>query len=173
MALKFMNYIMHVEDSVRQIHVVFDHYFQASIKSHTRAKRYGKSEGNVIHVIPDATIPKNWKLFLSRNENKSGLAKFYSEFMQQNVQSLLKEGQSLYLNGTVDENVIRVTKNSIIKSVRLLKSNHEEADTKMVLHAAYAADVGANNIAISSQDTDVLVLLNITVIKLMLQIYIS
>lgn len=70
--------------------------------------RYGKSEGNVIHVIPDATIPKNWKLFLSRNENKSGLAKFYSEFMQQNVQSLLKEGQSLNLNGTVDQNVIRV-----------------------------------------------------------------
>ena len=53
---------MHVEDSVRQIHVVCDRYFQASIKSHTRAKRYGKSEGNVIHVIPDATIPGSYSL---------------------------------------------------------------------------------------------------------------
>ena len=51
--------------------------------------------------------------------------------MQQNLQSLLMEGQSLYLVGAVDENVIRVTEKSIIKSVRLLKSNHEKADTKI------------------------------------------
>ena len=43
--------------------------------------------------------------------------------------------------------------------MRLLKSNHEEAETKMGMHAAYAADVCANNIVISSPDTDVLVLL--------------
>ena len=79
--------------------------------------------------------------------------------MKQNVQCLLKKGQAWYLSGAVDDNVIWVTTNYIIKSMRLLKSNHDEANTKMVLHAAYAADVGENNIVISIPDTDVFVLL--------------
>ena len=40
-----------------------------------------------------------------------------------------------------------------------LKSNHEEADTRMCIHARVAAENGADHIVISSPDTDVLVLL--------------
>ena len=41
----------------------------------------------------------------------------------------------------------------------MLMSNHEEADTKMIIHCAYAASLGANNIVVACPDTDVLVLL--------------
>jgi len=40
-----------------------------------------------------------------------------------------------------------------------LKSNHEEADPRMRVHARVAAKSGADHIVISSPDTDVLVLL--------------
>jgi hypothetical protein len=39
-----------------------------------------------------------------------------------------------------------------------LKSNQEEADTRICLHAKYAAENGAECIVVSSPDTDVLVL---------------
>ena len=39
-----------------------------------------------------------------------------------------------------------------------LRSTHEEADTKLILHAVHAADRGATRIRIFSPDTDVLVL---------------
>ena len=40
-----------------------------------------------------------------------------------------------------------------------LHSNHEEADTRIVCHAIYAAKAGTQTIVIQSPDTDILVLL--------------
>ena len=39
-----------------------------------------------------------------------------------------------------------------------LQSNHEEADTKIILHAVYATSRGATDLRIYSPDTDVFVL---------------
>ena len=39
-----------------------------------------------------------------------------------------------------------------------LNSNHEEADTRIVLHAIFSANNGAKSIVIHCSDTDVLVL---------------
>ena len=41
-----------------------------------------------------------------------------------------------------------------------LKSNHEEANTRMCVHARVVAENGADHIVISSPDMDVLMLLN-------------
>jgi len=40
-----------------------------------------------------------------------------------------------------------------------LESSHEEADTRLLLHAKHAADSGYRNIIVVSEDTDVFVLL--------------
>ena len=54
-------------------------------------------------------------------------------------------------------NAVRITGNASI-CCRMLMSNHEEADTKMIIHCAYAASLGANNIVVACPDTDVQVL---------------
>ncbi len=66
--------------------------------------------------------------------------------------------ETVYISGGRGDTTFEITVDSC-KEVASLKSNHEEADTRMLLHAAYAADNGANCIVINSPDTDVLVLL--------------
>ena len=46
-----------------------------------------------------------------------------------------------------------------VDDVSSLASNQEEADTRIVLHAIYAANNGSEKIVVRSPDTDVLVLL--------------
>ena len=131
----------------------------------TRAKRYGTVNPNTFHIIPDAKIPKNWKLFLSCSENKSSLAHFYKEYLQENAQDIISPHQSIYVSGTKDNSTTNITKHVVKCPVMNLTSNHEEADTKLILHTFHAAntgaktDTGAKTIVISSPDTDVLVLL--------------
>jgi len=70
----------------------------------------------------------------------------------------LKEQQTSYVNGGQRKRALRMTKDGCSES-ECLKSNHEEADTRMCVHARVAADNGADHIVISSPNTDVLVLL--------------
>jgi uncharacterized LabA/DUF88 family protein len=71
----------------------------------------------------------------------------------------LSLGQTLFISGGLEETVVVITRYSSVRCVQLLDSNQEEADTKIVLHAVYAANQHADKIIIFSPDTDVLVLL--------------
>ena len=44
----------------------------------TTSKQTGGITHNVHHVLNELKIPKDWRLFLSRNENKSNLVECYS-----------------------------------------------------------------------------------------------
>ena len=116
MATNFMRYIFTANHSREssQIHIVFDQYFKNSIKSHTRQKRYGNFEANIVHILPNAMIPKDWKRFLSINENKSNLAKYYTKYVQENCKTHLKNGQSVYINVANVNNTVRITANASI-----------------------------------------------------------
>ena len=60
---------------------------------------------------------------------------------------------------TDGERVVEITRARPTEDIDALKSNHEEADTRMFLHAAYAVrDSSTSAIVIQSPDTDVLVL---------------
>ena len=57
------------------------------------------------------------------------------------------------------ERVVEITRARPTEDIDALKSNHEEADARMILHAAYAGrDSPTSAIVIQSPDTDVLVL---------------
>ena len=142
-----------------QIHVVFDRYFENSVKSATRFKRSGgASRAPLHHIQPDGKIPNDWKAFLLRDENKAALAKCYTDYMIQQAGELLHRNQILILSGGQDDNVVGIKADSCLE-IPELRSNHEEADTRMLLHAAYSANHGQQCITVSSPDTDVFVLL--------------
>ena len=63
--------------------------------------------------------------------------------------------KTLYL--TCEELCYKVTKDQW-EEVHELKSTQEEADTRMLLHALHASEVGYKTIVISAEDTDVLIL---------------
>jgi len=72
--------------------------------------------------------------------------------MAERAADSLKEQQTLYVSGGQGEMALRVTKDGCSES-ESLKSNHEEADTIMCVHAGVAAENGADHIVISSPAT--------------------
>lgn len=161
MARSFTTYMLHLSNSassdVPEIHIVFDRYEQVSIKSQERETRAGRQNVIQHHIRLDLPAPRNWATFLHSGENKAGLATCYTDFMLENVQHMLKPGQVLFISES-RRNVQRITSDTVT-DIRELHSNQEEADTRMILHAIYAANNGTTNIVVNSPDTDVLVLL--------------
>ena len=105
-------------------------------------------------------------------QNKANLASFYTKYLAEKAPSLLNQ-RNLFISGGNDNKTAKVTSNSR-HDVQALCSNQEEADTRLILHAKYAADRGAETIIVVSPDTDVFVLLIYTIDRIFQQnIFIS
>ena len=126
--------------------MVWDQYMSGSLKATARVKR---GSGSRRKVLPSADLPRNWAEFLHNDENKTELFKFLSDTLLSLV--------------VIDGKQLVVTDGSSIKCsdevVDALKPcSHEEADTRMLLHAANAAVSGHSRILIKTVDKDVIVI---------------
>ena len=162
MADRFMQYVKHKSDhissgEVKQIHIVIDRYTEGSIKTMTREKRGSQFIHKSHHVRPDVSIPSNWKTFLQHGQNKAELVSLYTNILEETGSEILNVGQKLYVSGGREDTAIKVTEKS--EPVPQLKSNQEEADTRLILHCIHAARGGVQSIVVCSPDTDVIVLL--------------
>ena len=92
-----------------------------------------------------------------RNEtNKMELFQYLSGVI---AQSVFDEGKVIIT--TCDENVLQNLRadNTVVRSeYPLSPCNHEEFDTRVMLHAANAVSQGYNRILIIANDTDIIVL---------------
>ena len=135
-----------------RIDVVFDRYRVNSIKENTRSRRT-KNQKAIRKMITgrDVPLPENWDNFMACKENKSDYANFLSTELKRQAPN---DKQIVISGGFKDELEVWSSDETIDTSK--LSSTHEEADTRMVLHAIHS---GFKYIVISSKDTDVLVLL--------------
>lgn len=133
--------------NVKRLDLVWDVYKTGSIKQHIREKR---GEGIRKLVKNDTPIPKDWQNFLRRDENKKELFDLLSNY----VQSIQIDGKQIIV--TRDTGAISST--SISNSHMISPCNHEEADTRVLLHAHHAVVQGYSRIMIRTVDTDVIVL---------------
>ena len=169
MAALFLRYLLASSRNtcghgLSQIHTVFDKYDVDSPKTEARGKRAKGRPAILYHVTPEASVPKDWKSFLSREENKTALVKCYTNHFKEKAKANLNAGEQLFVSGGNDKvcNIISKEQSEEDKEDLVceeLHSNHEEADTRIVCHAIYAAKAGAQTIVIQSPDTDILVLL--------------
>ncbi len=146
---------------------VFDRYDDMSVKAGERQRR-ASVKGSVTktyQVIEGRAVP-TWKHFLSVTENKRALIKFLGGYLCKTlVNHILGDSEkTVYLAGCLSdtEKVAKVDCRGI-HDVSSWASNHEEADTRMLLHAIFAdKSFGSSGqkgrIVIRSRDTDVLVL---------------
>ena len=144
--LVFLPYLIRQAKDVKRVDVVWDRYLENSLKESTRATR-----GLGIHrkVLPNTTIPRNWQTFLRCSENKVELFEFLSkEIVALTVKDVIVISS---LNDTTISNCPIDLRD--ISSV-----NHEEADTRMLLHVGHGAAQGYNDILIRTVDTDVVAL---------------
>ena len=161
MAVNFLDYILHSSaqhGTIHQIHVVFDRYDADSIKNQTREKRAAGRQVHEYHVQLDVQVPTTWNLFLSRGENKSNLARCYTDYIKDNAGTLLQENQAIFISCGPEDRSFKVDNHQSVQFFPLA-SRQEEADSRIVLHSVVAARLGAKQIIAKSPDTDVLVLL--------------
>ena len=100
-------------------------------------------------VCDNVAIPLNWKSFLRLNDYKKELF----QYLAASVQSL---GISdVEVTSTADVDVIS---SSTIDEAGLAPCNHEEADTRIFVHARHASLNGMKKILIRTVDADVVIL---------------
>ena len=146
------NYILPPQDAkATSLHFVMDVYKPNSAKEGIRRKR--GEDGNRVHVSGfEQKMPRGNKRieFLSNGQNKTDLILLFAKF--------LKSDRGVRIMGnlpvivTEEENTWHIDKGEI---TNIFKCNHEEADTRVILHASLSSD----NIIVVASDTDVLVLM--------------
>ena len=125
--------------------IVFDVYRPCSLKAETRLKR---GHGVRRRVTGLGKIPSKWQTFLRENDNKAELFNFLAD----------------KIAGMATPNVVIVTKeedaisNSTIDLAGVAPCSHEEADTRIFVHARHAAEAGSKVIMVKANDTDILVI---------------
>lgn len=139
---KFRNY--------DELHVIFDRYdVDGSLKSSTRERRLGKQPAIAYHITDTTDITNlTMKRFLSHVKTKKELTNYLANRI---LEKSLEIGRNVVVAWGCE---CRATH----RNMSHLASSHEEADTKLLLHAVEVTHKGASKINIHSPDTDVFVL---------------
>ena len=131
---------------------MFNRYREETIKGTTRTRRSKTARPIRRHVEGrDVHLPKNWSNCLSVADNKADLAHFLSEELC--LQAPVDK-EMVVAGGFRDE--LEVKSSTGATDLGSLKSTHQEADTRLVLHDVHSH---FHTVVVSSRDTDVLLLI--------------
>ncbi|KAK3728106.1 hypothetical protein QZH41_014263 [Actinostola sp. cb2023] len=142
----FLPYVQSQLRHVKRVDIVWDEYFETSLKATTRDKR---GLGSRRRVQPNNPLPRNWQQFLRNDENKRELFRFLAEcasVLGGEKQVITTYGSEVLCTPPRDD------------TSTLSPCTQEEADTRMILHAADAIQQGYRKVVLRTVDTDVLVL---------------
>ncbi|KAK3698426.1 hypothetical protein QZH41_001193 [Actinostola sp. cb2023] len=147
--------------SCNEVHLVFDQYWDVSIKAGERSRRGSTATGLEVQISgPAIPVPKQWGKFMSNQRNKINLCDFLTSSLCELGQQHLPANKKLVIGGGYKDGIRAVcVTNGRCEDVMTLKSDHEEADTRLFLHAKHAVDDHPScRIVIQSPDTDVFLL---------------
>lgn len=142
----FIPYLTKQLEQTTRIDIVWDTYLPDSLKEGTREKR---GKGIRRKVTSHAKLPSNWKDFLRDSNNKSELFAFLTSKISQFI---FPTNKTVYV--TSGQSVIHVSTTS-----GMMNCNHEEADTRIVVHVLHALNQGMKSIKVRTVDTDVVIIL--------------
>ena len=109
-------------------------------------------------IIGTRNVP-NYRQFLKRTGNNVDLVLFVSEYIMANSKDEIPYNKAIVIaGGFKNGEEARMVSSVSVENVEELYSTHEEADTRMVLHAINLSS-RFSRIIIRTDDTDVLVLL--------------
>jgi hypothetical protein len=160
MAVKYYEVITSYfrEGNCHRFDVVFDQYWYISIKGGERKKR-GEANALEVKIHGESTpVPKQWNKYISNVKNKVSLCAFLTEsFCEIGKRQLQPNKQLVIVGGMRDGDLALSVRNGQSLTVPTLVSDHEEADSRIILHAKHACEDG-QRIVVQSPDTDLLLL---------------
>lgn len=120
--------------------IVFDVYLPSSLKAESGSKR---GRGVKRWVTRKGTIPSNWQNFLRENNKKDELFNFLADKITRvatpNVVILTKEKDAV--------------SNCTISLAGVAPCSHEEAATRVFVHARHATEAGSKVIMVKANET--------------------
>ena len=142
----FIPYLEKQLQDTRRLDIVWDTYIPDSLKESTREKR---GQGIRRKVSSQTKLPGNWLDFLRDPLNKEELFTFLTKKIEE---FSWPPDKAVYV--TSGQAVSSLGSSSTMDSC-----NHEEADTRMVVHVQHALQQGARSVIVRTVDTDVIVIL--------------
>ena len=139
-----------------EIHLIFDRYYDKSIKQCTREMRAEGKKHDLHHLTANTAIPQQ-KNILTNTQNKVQLIELILDHIRANTKVVSASGHKLVVMGA-DPIPFEVFNNQV-KECPDLKSYHEEADVNIVQRVIYLATKGHSLLQVLCDDTDVFVLL--------------
>ena len=104
---------------------------------------------------PTVPIPQVWSNFIALDDNKAVNARYLSETMMEKGKDLPKQYEMVTGGGFVNATDARSTRRDNVR----LHRNHEEADTRLILHSYEAVHEGYERVVVICNETDVMRLL--------------
>ena len=139
--------------------IVFDRYDNGSLTKATERERRGSSALVPTYQIQGSRKVPNYCKFLKGAGNKASLANYISLYILEHATEYIPNGKSIILAGGLNEGMlVKEATPSGVSTIKILYSNQEEADTRMIIHAS-SLSRDHERIIIQCDDTDVLVLL--------------
>ena len=142
-----------VADSLLSL-VLHDVYKETSIKNAEREKR-GAEFGNEFRIIQSEHKVQQWRKFLLNPKNKKAFTEFVVMEWRRDKYRTKLTGKVLFV--TCESDCYGITSQAA-NIVEELNSTQEEANTRLILHAAHAARSGYKAVVVASEDTDVFLL---------------
>lgn len=143
-----------------RVDIVFDRYDgRTSIKEGERQKRGATLGGEFIIHSGETAVPKSWTAYMSNWKNKVNLQTYLVQDWTARMPNRMQGEKRLYIGGGgTDHSLTVMICPERISVVDGLRSDHEEADTRMIIHAGHAFK-SQSRVTIQSPDTDVFLLM--------------
>ena len=140
-----------------RVDLVADTYREVSIKNGERQKR-GTTARLMINSS-SSKIPRNFVTFMKNGENKTRLIELICQVIEENGDKALNLLKSKEIYFSKESCCLLINENGS-QDVEHLKSNQEEADTKVILHCLDALKTPESTVVLRSHsgDTDIMVL---------------
>ena len=137
----------------RRVDFVCDRYFDVSIKNMERKRRIVGKTQSIKISWPDQKRPSQFQNFLASGKNKEALIEFL--FVSWSSTKCFYDIELVTTHGNMCHKISyqSCTQSVLVEEIPELFSDHEEADSRLLLHCQHIANSGYNSIAIRSPDT--------------------
>lgn len=143
----------------KRLDFVGDRYPEECIKNAERKKRYVQPWQTISILNSNQAVPSQWKMYLSVGENKERLLSFLASTWTSYPSEKFEQ---IVFYVTDGESCVKLSPSSCNQvsssNATDLSSNHEEADTRMILHCKHAA-LESTSVVVRTPDTDVITML--------------
>ncbi|XP_065197855.1 uncharacterized protein LOC135829379 [Sycon ciliatum] len=143
-----------------RVDFVVDTYRDMSIKNLERSSRAASGTLRQHITGADQRLPRQFAKFLAVGDNKEELIAFLAVQWQRPamVEKVPEQRELVVTSGSSCVMIKRQAGATSVVPVPDLECSHEEADTRLLLHASHAGSAGYPTVTVKSPDTDVAVL---------------